>query len=162
MWKAAKGVGMKKSDVICSVFLVFIGLFFCVGALRIDLGTVTAPGSGFMPFGAAVLLILFSLATIGEAFFSPGAAQEGSGSPGRRWSTTVVLVMLFAYALLLDVLGFLVATFLLLTALFKMSEGQTWKIAVVESVATTAFTYVLFDYVLRCSFPRGLLTLVGF
>ncbi len=153
---------MKKSDVICSLFLVFIGLLFCAGAFGIGLGSVIAPGSGFMPFGAALLLILFSLGTIGEALFSSrSGSREIEASPGKRWSTALVLLLLFAYALLLDVLGFLVATFLLLTALFKASEGQTWKVAVVESLITTALTYLLFDYVLHCSFPRGLLSLVG-
>jgi hypothetical protein len=43
----------------------------------------------------------------------------------------------------------------MLTFLFKISEGQRWKVALGASIITMAFTYCLFDYFLQISFPRG-------
>ena len=151
---------MKKVDIICSLFLISVGIVFCIGAMGVGIGNVVQPGPGFMPFGASVLLIFFSLGTVGEALF---AASSESVSPlGKRWGTViVVMIVLFAYACFLGSLGFLLATFILLTVLYKLSEGQTWKVALIESALTTAFTFLLFDYLLRVPFPRGILEFTG-
>jgi putative tricarboxylic transport membrane protein len=152
---------LRKADILCSIFLISIGLVFCIGAFGVGIGTVLQPGPGLMPIGAAVLLILFSLGTIGEALITISTGDIPA-PPAKRWGMViVVLVMLFAYACLLDFLGFLLSTFILLTLLFKLSEGQTWKVALAESTATTGLTYLLFDYLLRCNFPRGLLEFTG-
>jgi putative tricarboxylic transport membrane protein len=134
-----------------------------VGAFRVGIGSLIAPGPGFMPFGAASLLILFSFGAVAESLFGARKDPALGQSQGKRWGVAaLVLFMLFIYALLLDILGFLLATFLLLTGLFRLSEGQTWKVALAESLTTTLLTYLLFDYALKCSFPKGLLEWTGF
>lgn len=116
-----------------------------------------------IPFGAALLLILFSLGTIAEALFTSkpeDALPEILG--GRSWAVLAVLLILFLYALFMGALGFVVATFITLTCLFKLSEGQTWRRALGASLLTTLLTYLLFAYALGVSLPQGLLESTGF
>jgi putative tricarboxylic transport membrane protein len=154
---------VKKIDILCSLFLVAIGTIFCVSALRLGIAKPSAPGPGLIPFGAAVLLILFSLGTIAEAALS---SKDKQAPPvmlrERSWAVFLVLVVLFLYALFMNRLGFVVATFLALTCLFRLSEGQTWRTALGASALTTLVTYLLFAYALGVSLPQGLLEFTRF
>jgi putative tricarboxylic transport membrane protein len=147
---------MKKIDIFSSLFLILLGGVFCVASLNLGIGKINAPGPGLIPLGTGALLILFSIGTILEAHFGSKVENETQLFKGKRWTLVVwVLLCLFAYVLVLDILGFILATFLILTVLFKISEKQSWKIALFASAMTTGFSYLLFDYMLQCSFPRG-------
>ena len=149
---------MKTIETFSSLFLILIGILFCLSSFNLGIGRINAPGPGLIPFGTGALLILFSLGTIIEAYFGRKVKTKASLFSGRRWKVVLsVLVSLFLYALVLDILGFIMTTFLIMAVLFKISEKQTWKIALGASALTTAFTYFLFDYLLNCSFPRGFL-----
>jgi putative tricarboxylic transport membrane protein len=131
--------------------------------MRLGMATPSAPGPGLIPFGAALLLILFSLGTIAEALFT---SKHEDALPAilssRSWAVFAVLVVLFLYALFMPRLGFVVATFLALTILFRLTEGQTWRRATGASLFTTLLTYLLFSYALGVGLPQGLLEFTGF
>lgn len=149
---------MKTGETFSSLFLILMGVVFCLSSLGIGIGRINAPGPGLIPFGTGGLLILFSLGTIFETYFGRKVEGEAPLFSGRRWGVVLsVLISLFLYALVLDILGFIVTTFLTMAVLFKISEKQSWKLALGASALTTAFTYFLFDYLLKCSFPRGFL-----
>lgn len=152
----------KKLDTLSSLVLILFGLVFCYGSTKIGLGRIHAPGSGLIPFGAGALLILFAIGTIVEAHFRGGTAGAAKTKEplfsGKRWGVALsVLISLFVYALVLNVLGFILTTFLIFAFLFKVAENSSWKMALSASALTTAFTYFLFDYMLQCNFPRGFL-----
>lgn len=149
---------MKTIDALSGLFLVMVGMVFCLASLDLGIGRINAPGPGLVPFGTGVLLIVFSVGTIFEARLSK--TDRTPLFRGKRWGVVLsVLASLFLYALALDTLGFIVTTFLIMTLLYKISERQSWKMALGASVTTTAFAYFLFDYLLKCSFPRGFLGL---
>jgi putative tricarboxylic transport membrane protein len=149
---------MKTIDTFSSLFLILLGILFSVGSFRLGIGAVNAPGPGLIPLGTGALLILFSLATIVEARLGKRVEEKDPLFKGKRWGVALsVLIALFAYVLVLDILGFMITTFLTMTILFKISEKQKWKTALGVSGLTTASAYFLFDYLLKCSFPRGFL-----
>jgi putative tricarboxylic transport membrane protein len=155
---------VKIGELLSSLLLILVGTLFCYSSLQIGIGRINAPGPGLIPFGTGALLILFSMGTIVETLLAKRAEAQGS-SPlfmGRRLGVILtVLVSLFAYALVLDFLGFLLATFLVLTLLFWIPKKQSWKGAVGIAALTTACTYALFVYALQCSLPSGILEFLG-
>lgn len=155
---------VKTGELFSSLLLILFGALFCRSSLHIGIGSIGAPGPGLIPFGTGSLLILFSLGTIAEMLVTK-RGEAGGGTTlfsGRRWGVVLaVLASLFAYALVLNLLGFLLATFLLLTILFKIPERQSWKGAVGMAALTTACTYLLFAYALQCSLPSGILESLG-
>ena len=155
---------MKTGDILSSLILILFGALFCRSSLHIGIGSISAPGPGLIPFGTGGLLILFSMGAIVEVFVTK-QAEKGASAPlfsGRRWGVILaVLAFLFTYALVLNFLGFLLATFLVLTILFKIPEQQSWKGAVGMAALTTACTYALFGYALQCSLPSGILDFLG-
>jgi putative tricarboxylic transport membrane protein len=59
------------------------------------------------------------------------------------------------YVVLLDVLGFLVATFLFLLIMFKLVEPQAWTTAFVTSAVAVFASYVVFEWCLESQLPEG-------
>jgi putative tricarboxylic transport membrane protein len=155
---------VKTGDLLPSLLLILFGALFCRSSLHIGIGSIGAPGPGLIPFGTGALLILFSLGTIVEMIVTK-RAEAGGRTPlfsGRRWGVVLaVLASLFAYALVLNFLGFLATTFLVLTLLFKIPGQQSWKGALGAAALTTASTYALFVYALQCSLPSGILESLG-
>jgi putative tricarboxylic transport membrane protein len=124
----------------------------------VGIGKINAPDSGFFPLVMGSLLIFFSLGTIFEEYFGRRIQSKAQILIGRRWGTVLsVLLSLVIYVLILDSLGFIMATFLLMTFQFKITKDTGWKIALGASVLTTASAYLLFAYLLKCSLPRGFL-----
>ena len=134
-----------------------------MSALRLSIASPSAPGPGLIPFGAALLLIFFSLGTIAEALLTNRReAVLPDVLTGRSWAVSAVLAVLFLYALFMPSLGFVIATLLALICLFKLSVGQTWKRAIGASLLTTLLTYLLFSYALGLFLPQGVLEFTGF
>jgi putative tricarboxylic transport membrane protein len=147
---------MKTIYTICSLILTLIGSIFCISSLSLGLGEINAPGPGLIPFGAGACLILLSVGTILETCTGTEMESKPQLFEGRRWVVSMwVLFSLFGYALVLDILGFIPATFLLITSLLKVSEKQSWKVALGVSILITAFTYLIFDYLIKMNLPKG-------
>ena len=66
------------------------------------------------------------------------------------------LVSLLVYALVLERLGFLLATFALLLFFFKALQRQRWLVAVGGALATSLLTYLVFRTWLGVNLPGGL------
>jgi putative tricarboxylic transport membrane protein len=159
---------MKEKVQIIPV-LFWIGFSLLVMALSYKLGLEDKtgmtgawnPGPGLMPFLCASLLLLVALGLLGSMLLRRSRQEKEKTKPGRMNYGKILLVLgtLFAYAFLLEKLGYLVMTFLLLGLLF-WRMGTKWNYALAASVGTALLTYFLFTY-LGLLFPEGILKLQG-
>ena len=145
------------ADKGTSLFWLFVSIVVSVAAFRLGLGKLNSPGSGFMPFGAAVLLGLLSIVCFLQAVLrektKPTAAPLFRGT---LWYRVVFSCLaLLAYAQAIPFLGYNITTFLLMTFLFWMAGRQkVWRV-VVYSLGTTVITYYVFSKSLNLQFPVG-------
>jgi hypothetical protein len=65
--------------------------------------------------------------------------------------------VLFLYTAVLKVLGFLLATFLLLLFLFRVVEPLRWKTILLVTAVTMGGIYLLFGVLIESSLPKGFL-----
>jgi putative tricarboxylic transport membrane protein len=145
-------------DIISGIILVLTGFLFCIFSFDLGIGKLNNPGPGFLPFVVGGFLILLSLGVIFGGSHIKQLESKPSLFKGRRSGVALsVLVSLTAYSLVLDILGFVLATFLLLTFLFSISEKQTLKVVLGASMLATAFAYLLFGYFLKVTLPIGYL-----
>jgi putative tricarboxylic transport membrane protein len=146
---------MKILELTFNLALILVGGFFCISSLHLGLGKVNDPGPGLIPLGTGAMLILFSLAAIVESTLGKGEEQQPL-LKNRRWPLVLgLLIFIFVYAVVLQTLGFLSATFLLLLGLFRASGVRSWKRAFTASLTTTGLAYLLFDTLFQCNFPKG-------
>ena len=148
---------MKKYDRGSSLFWLLLSIFICTQSLRMGIGTARHPGMGFMTFGSSVLLGILSLVI----FFRTFLQNETSGTTpilsNIGWKKLIfVVIALLIYSLLLPILGYLIATFLLMSFLFWVKEGMKWRWILGSSFLTTLVTYIVFSKWLNCQFPDGL------
>lgn len=132
-------------------FFFGLSLLMLWESLRLGLGTATEPGPGFLPFCAGAILAVLSL-----AFVYTGWRFRKSQQPHSR-RVIVALVSVFVYSLVLDYLGFIIATFLLVAILFHLGEPRRWWVLIAMSASVTFLGYFFFGTVLHVFFPKGLL-----
>jgi putative tricarboxylic transport membrane protein len=143
-------------DRFSSLFWLLVALYACAGALQMGLGSLRKPGMGLMPFGISILLASLSLVVF---FRRISRKDEGKGPPifSNALQTRVlfVLVALVLYAKLMPLLGYLLATFILMAFLFLVIERKKVGWMVFLSFSTSLITYYVFSKWLNLQFPSG-------
>ena len=148
---------MRTLDQASSLFWLLASISVFIESLRLGIGTPQNPGMGFMTFGASGILGILSLFLFLKASFKKGEIQAASLFAGKFWKRVLfVLVVLVLYSRMMPVLGYLISTFLLMTALFWTLERKRIVWVLFSSVLTTLVTYFVFSKWLNCQFPDGL------
>src|SRR4030042_1161655 len=106
----------KESEVLGSLFWVAVGIFFAIGGVKLNPGTLHNPGPGFLPLILALMLIVFSLFTLVSGLIRP--IRPVTRFPLR--TPALVIASVFFYGFLLDFVGFLLSTFILMVILFAL------------------------------------------
>ena len=153
---------MKKYNMIIFVIWIGLGLFLMAFSYwKTGLGGFHSPGPGLTPFLIGALLLLLSLFSLITNLLGKGIREElleEQRQVSFRKFNAVVASLIF-YGLFLEILGFMVCTFLLLFFLF-WGMGSRLRSAIVTSVLSILVTYFVFTY-LGIRFPPGILTLIG-
>lgn len=75
-----------------------------------------------------------------------------------RWPKVVLtLVFIFVYGLLLEPLGFLLTTFLMMGFLLRLIEPQRWRTVIAGAVLSALGSYLIFQVWLEVELPKGFL-----
>lgn len=138
-------------DLKTGVFFLAFSLLIIWESLRVGLGTPSRPGSGFLAFCAGTLLGLFSLVLICKNW----GLRHSQKPLSRR--VLIALVILLTYSLVLDYLGFVVATFILVGIFSRLASPRPWWALLIISTSVTFLAYLLFGVLLRVYFPKGFL-----
>ena len=123
-------------------------------------GTATGgPGTRFLPALLGGLMVLLgAMIAFGPSGVRPAgtvpAGEVDAGSHGRALATVAVMG---AYTLLLDRLGFTLATTALLAVLVRMYGERRWTVVLGVAVCATGAAYGLFGGWLKVPLPPGLL-----
>ena len=143
LWSGLVGLAL-------SIFVVWSGY-------ALKLGTINDPGSGYVMFYAGLLMILFSLIIL------YGAIKDGGPTLLSLWKDVlwtkplIVIVLLVAFALIFETVGFLASTVVLLVALLRAIEPVPWSRAIpIAVLVPLAFWYVL-NKLLLIQLPAGVL-----
>jgi len=152
---------VKKYEIIPTIFWIGLSLFVMFISNRLGLGKFRDPGPGLMPFLVGLLLFLVSLYHLISSILKVGGRDQTvkeAGSQSNLWKISLLSGCLFAYELLLGKLGYLIATFLLLSILFRVTGSKKWIATLIFSALTTLATYFVFNF-LGLRFPMGILNL---
>ena len=136
-----------------AVLLVF-GLVAFAEATRLRFGSIARPGPGFVP---VVLAAAFSLVCV-ALLVNARRPRDAAAPPVARlgWPRiAAAMAALFVYALALEPVGFVAATFVLLLFFFRVLERQRWLAALAGSLVTALVTYLVFKIWLNVQLPAG-------
>lgn len=150
---------MKKADMITGVVLLAFSGYVIRESWRMPASMTFGPGPAFLPFWLGVLLAVFAGILFVTAL-SRRATEKDSEPifPGKQalFAITLVLVGLAGYILLIEVLGYLVDTFLFIVFLMKAVEREKWALTLTVAVVTTATLFFTFQILLKITLPSNM------
>jgi putative tricarboxylic transport membrane protein len=149
---------MKTLDLASSFFWLVFSIIVLVGSLQVGIGKLHNPGMGFMTLGASAILAILSLSLFLQALMRKEDEGHEPLFAGKAWKRVVfVLIVLFVYAWLMPIIGYLISTFIGMTLLFWVLERKRIGIVFLCALLSTLITHLIFSKWLNCQFPIGFL-----
>jgi putative tricarboxylic transport membrane protein len=149
-----------KKDVISGLCLFSLGLALALLCFRLSVWR-SGPQEGFFPLVIAIIIIGLSLLLIIQSVLlrdqekeDVSATKEGKTHLSRVLSYIIATLL---YGILMESIGFLIGSALLLVFILKVVEKRSWKVTIVLGLASVLISYILFDYFLGVPLPKGLI-----
>ena len=142
---------MARHAIVAAVALA-LGAVAVFESSKLAFGTINSPGPGFFPWWTSALIVLLALVLMVQAPTNSSVANAG---PGRIAKVVLLLIVLSAYTFLLDSLGYLICTFLLVLFMLRALDPQRWTVALGMAMITAFGSYVVFAVWLGIPLPRG-------
>ncbi|MDQ0206877.1 tripartite tricarboxylate transporter TctB family protein [Alkalicoccobacillus murimartini] len=145
---------------VMGIVIAILGLLMFLNTLTMSFMMLADdPGPTLLPRVVSIALMACGL---GLVFYKGKGAKPVTFSLNKNSKRMVVsFIALVLYALLFNVLGYLISTFLFLSFLTwyltdQKSKATIWK-SVTNGIVVTAIIYVVFSQLLNVILPAGLL-----
>jgi len=151
---------VQQKDKYIAFFWILVGLVICYKSYHLELGKLYRPGPGFMPFIAGGMLGVLGLILLFSTHFQKeGKETKKEDQVSFRFHPLIlILLILIAYSIMLNWIGYMISTFFLMLSLFSFgSKKRKWWLIVGGALLVTLISYLVFDVWLKCSFPKGIL-----
>jgi len=148
---------MKKHDIVSSTIWLTIGLAILFNSLNLGLGSLSVPGSGFMPFLAGALISFFAFLVLIGAIYRKGEVKQKLWTNIDYRKVSSVFVVLLLYIFLLEKIGFIIGTFLLISLIMLFIGSRGWLQSLIGGIIATIICYFLFNVWLQTQLPKGFL-----
>lgn len=143
-------------DRIAGLIFLIVSASVMVESARLSFGDIRNPGPGFVPFFLGLLMAILSIFLFAVPEPRPGVEDLWKARE-RAMNILYVFVALMIYLLAFKLIGFFIATFLLMTCLFKIAGEKGYRRGILISLVTMVVLYLFFYKLLNIPFPRGIL-----
>ena len=133
-----------------------LGGFVIWQGLRLKLGTINDPGSGYVLFYTGILMCVFAASII------VSAVAEGGPTLASRWENVrwgkplLVIACLVAFSFALEPLGFLLSSIPLLLLMLRLIDPVRWTLAIPIAVLVPSGMWWVLKRLLLIQLPSGL------
>ena len=149
---------MKNADQWSGLVLLIISGLICWGSLPLPYGNIHNPGPGFYPLWLGILLGVMSGALILKSVRQKGQQRSLRDILAEkvRWDKVLFLLLALAlYGYLMNILGFLLITILLMVFLLRFIEPQPWRSVITWTLVGSCGSYLIFEIWMKLRLPRG-------
>jgi putative tricarboxylic transport membrane protein len=147
---------MKKLNRISSIFLMAFSILICWASLKLGIGSLGNMGPGFMPLLVSIILFILSLLILVGV---GGGVQDKEENSSLSWRNLLkpgsLVIALFVYIFLLESLGYIVTTFLLMSHMLFMSEPKKRSKNIFIAAIVAILTFAGFKG-LQVQLPTGI------
>ena len=147
------------TDRVSSLFWLAVALLAVYGSVHLGVGTLREPGSGFLAFLAGGFIGLMAILVFIQTFFRGKEFQQQIVVlwKGVAWHRPLVIALLMVgYILVLERIGFLLSSLLIILIMLRGLERLSWIKAISVSFAASAVSYLLFGVLLSATLPKGI------
>ena len=154
-----------RARIITALLLFVAGLVVLWEASDLPLGTLNRIRAGFFPTVFGVLMVILSVLMIVRESWSrkksvdpkndAAVDTDSDEGPVNLKGAAIISGIFVLYVLMIDLLGFLAASFVGTVALGYVLGLKNWRL-IVLSVGTVLTIWLIFDIWLDLSLPRGM------
>ncbi len=141
-----------KERIVAVALLVF-ALVYLAGSLALKVGTLAEPGAGQFPSFVAIALLAVTAWHAWKTFRA--AAGEDKSHSWTQLAPAGIAAALLVYPVMLRTLSYLLATFLVLVALFRLLGIRKTTTTVFTAGLTTVLSFIVFAGLLGVVLPSG-------
>jgi len=134
-------------------FWLVLGLYFVQQGRELRLGSISSPGTGFMPFVVGLVLIGFCTASAVPLFMATAKRHPERLQIQRLRDPAIVVAAMIAYVLVLERIGFVASTAILIVFLTLIVGRTTLLRATIVGVLAPAVCYLVFGMLLGVRLP---------
>ena len=146
---------VRNGDRLSGAVVLILGLYLVYEALKLEFGAITRPGPGFYPTVLAILLVGVSGSIFVRSLWSKDAVLSVSfGTHTGHIGITIAAIVL--YAAVLEGIGFLLSTFVLVLLLLVGIGKVVWPRSLLVAAGGTVTFYLVFTK-LGIPLPKGIL-----
>ena len=145
-------VAIRRADTAMNLVWVAVGLGIAAASWATGVWDAAGPGGGFLGLIAGLAIAL------GGALLLATEAGERRAFAVDLAAARRILAVVFglaAMALLMPVLGFILAAIVTLVPLLRLIERQSWTAILAFSLISTLVIYWVFDRLLGSTLPHG-------
>jgi putative tricarboxylic transport membrane protein len=147
---------LNNSELWGGVIGLALGGFVIWSGLKLKLGTINDPGSGYVLFYTGILMCIFAGSIIVSAV-TEGGPTLASRWENARWSKPLLVIgCLIAFSFALEPLGFLLSSIPLMLLLLRLIDPVRWTLAVPIAVCAPLGMWWVLKRLLLIQLPSGL------
>lgn len=149
---------MKRFEIAAAAALAGFAGYILFESTRLRIGSFRVPQTGFFPRVLGILLVLLTLIELLRALRHPESANAPGKIASEGWFRIgATLATMLGFALVMEQLGFLLATFFLMVLLLRAIEAPRWPKVLIVALITSLLSYGLFAWLLGVPLPAGIL-----
>lgn len=144
-------------DFFGALLSIAIGIVVSLEAFRLHAYSPSQyVGDHTLPATLGLLLITLGTALLFHSFRDKKEERKTDAESGfRPKSVLPCLLVLLLYALVIDIVGYVLATFLASIALFRVIGSYKWSRSIAMAIVLTGCLYAVFVVWLKIAFPTG-------
>jgi uncharacterized BrkB/YihY/UPF0761 family membrane protein len=147
--------GEKRVNVITGVVLLALAAFCIIYSLGMPLFDKYSPGPGLFPLLLGVIMALLSSSLIWEGIRAKTDKAHKFTNKKGMTQAAVLILGLGVFAFLIPLLGYLIATFLLVVFVMKLVIHNSWKTALLTALTVSAMLFLIFSVALKVNLPES-------
>ncbi len=150
---------MRRADQIAGAVIFIFSAAVMEGARRMPPSNTFGPGAGFLPFWLGLLMAICAITLIVSVTRQPATMGSKPPFPSGRPVIAILetIAGLAVFFLLLEPIGFLIATALFTAFLLRVVEGEGWVTTIGIGVANAIGLYIVFQVLLGAGLPKNAL-----
>ncbi|HHW02187.1 MAG TPA: tripartite tricarboxylate transporter TctB family protein [Thermoanaerobacterales bacterium] len=138
--------------------LVIISIAYLYMAKGLSFGSASQPGVGFMPTIVGAMAVVLSIINFISVMLKKDNKKANKKDDDTAPKMDIIKLVKFVagcivYVFMLDYTGFLIATFVVMVYLLKVTEVQGWVLPVIVSAGTSLGFYIVFEKMLGVLLP---------
>ncbi len=149
---------MKWPRRICNLFVIAFSVLIGYLSLDLGIGNPKQPGPGAMPLIASIFVFSLSLAVFIIERKPPKEEDDKFRrliEGGNLLKIVIFVVLLISYIFLMDITGFLIASFIFVFGMLSLTEGKKWCKNMLIAAIIVVTTFLVFYNLLGVYLPSG-------